>query len=76
MSRPAPPPEFIAAREVAIHLRVTTKSLSRMVANLAMPTPWVRVGERSRLWRRKHWDEFVAKGQWPEEAWKGPRTVR
>lgn len=64
------PPDFMTASELAHHLGyVDTKTLDRWIADGTIPPPRARLGERTRLWLRKHYTEFRDTGAWPRDAW-------
>ena len=65
-----PPGAFVGAGEMANHMAVTRAALAGWMAAGDLPPPWVRPGLRVRLWRRDHWEIYVATGRWPDEAWK------
>lgn len=64
-------PAFITGADIAHHFGVSREQFYRWVYDCTFPPPWAQPGERTRVWRRDHWDEFVATGTWPREAWKG-----
>jgi hypothetical protein len=62
--------DFVAAKELAEHFGVITDTLTGWVSRGDIPPPWIRPGERTRLWLRKHYDEMCATGRWPDAAWR------
>lgn len=69
-------PAFINGAEMARELGVATVSLYKWVAEGFFPPQRCRPGACTRLWLRAHWDEFVATGKWPKDAWKPPVSPR
>ena len=71
MSKEKEPPVFITSREISRHVGVKGAApLTRWVAEGTFPPPHSRPGERTTLWLRKHWDQYVKTGRWPQEAWR------
>lgn len=64
------PPDWMNATELAHNLGYAdTKTLDKWIESGTLPPPRARLGERTRLWLRKHYNEFVATGDWPRDAW-------
>lgn len=71
--RSAAPPIFITKSELARTCGpVDTATIDRWVRDGTFPPPHSRPGERTALWLRKHFDQFVETGRWPEEAYPSP----
>ena len=64
-------PIFITKSELAHHLgHVATSTIDGWVRNGTIPPPHSRLGERSAIWLREHFREYVETGRWPESAFK------
>ena len=69
-------PVFITKTEIAQHLGVgDMTTLDIWVANGDFPPPHSRPGRRFAVWLRRHWDHYVADGEWPKEAWVDRRQA-
>jgi predicted DNA-binding transcriptional regulator AlpA len=62
--------DFIGAAELARRLGLSTDALSRRVAAGHFPAPWATLSRKTRVWRRDHYEHFVATGKWPAESVK------
>ena len=64
-------PDFIRATELVQRLGLSsTQELYEKVRKGDIP-PWhSRIGERTALWRRDHYQQFYDTGFWPEAAWR------
>ena len=41
-----------------------------LVAAGRLPPPWASLSVKTRVWRRDHYEQFVATGKWPAESVK------
>jgi predicted DNA-binding transcriptional regulator AlpA len=62
-------PLFITKREIVRHIPgVDSTTIDAWVAKGTFPPPHSRPGERTAVWLRRHFDFYVARGYWPDEA--------
>jgi hypothetical protein len=63
-------PLFLTKNQLAYHMgEADPGTIDRWVEDGTVPPPHSRPGERTQLWRRDHFNAFVATGRWPAEAW-------
>lgn len=62
--------DFITAPQLAAEFGVSVKALMGLVAAGRLPPPWASLSVKTRVWRRDHYEQFVATGKWPAESVK------
>lgn len=63
-------PLFVTKGELARLLgRLDTATIDRWVRDGTFPPPHSRPGERTALWLRRHFEEYVRTGRWPADAY-------
>lgn len=63
------PSLFVTSADLAHHMKCSRVTLKRWIADGVVPRPHSCPGERHSLWKREHWEAFVASGRWPDAAW-------
>lgn len=60
---------FITKPQLAQALGVEPSTIDDWVRDGKFPPPHSRIGERTALWRRDHFDHFVEHRRWPRAAY-------